>query len=179
MIPENELGVIVLFASQAERLGFEIIKIQALFPDATIKHGECVYKAEFEYKASGFDVHGHDPRECDIIICWENDCTDTILPILELSKADWGNTSLELPTAAARSAYYWKRRALSAERQIGLLKARLDVFDHIDRESNSPKKDRILQLRHEYPNLAQSKIAEAVEASPSYVSETLREHSGE
>lgn len=90
MIPENEQGVVVLFSQQAEEAGFEIVSIQHRFPDAIIKHKGEEYRAEFEFKASNFIAHKHDPRGCDLIICWEDDSPlDFPLPILALSKPGW------------------------------------------------------------------------------------------
>jgi hypothetical protein len=39
---------------------------------------------EFEYKSSNFKQHKHDPKGCDIIVCWENDWKDCPLEIIEL-----------------------------------------------------------------------------------------------
>jgi len=123
MIPENELGVVVEFARQAEQAGFEIISIRSPFPDASIKRGAVTYRAEFEYKASNFNVHKHDPRKCDIIICWENDWPGSVLPVLALSGAEWKQAKLALPTATEREVSYWKQRALRAERKRGKTRA--------------------------------------------------------
>lgn len=60
--PENEMGVIVVFAQSAQEAGFEILRIGGEFPDATIKRGGVVYEVEFEYQSSSFRYHGHEPR---------------------------------------------------------------------------------------------------------------------
>jgi predicted transport protein len=39
---------------------------------------------EFEFKSSGFKAHGHNPKECDIIICWDHDWPDCPIEVLEL-----------------------------------------------------------------------------------------------
>ena len=96
MIPKSEMGVIVLFALKAMGAGFEIIKIQSTFPDAIIERDEIRYRAEFEYRASGFYQHKHDYNGCDVIICWRNDMRDCPLPILELSKEGWEKQSIPL-----------------------------------------------------------------------------------
>ncbi|MCQ3973966.1 MAG: hypothetical protein DPW09_11015 [Anaerolineae bacterium] len=85
MIPRNEMGVIVLFTQEASAAGFEIVEIQSAFPDAIIKHKGQTYRAEFEYKSSNCIHHRHDPRLCDIVICWENDIPDAFLPVIVLS----------------------------------------------------------------------------------------------
>lgn len=86
--PLNENGVIFLFSKLAPKLGYIIEAIQPAFPDAkgrrkTSKGWEDVW-IEFEYRASSFKVHGHDPKGCDVIVCWENDWKDSPLEILAL-----------------------------------------------------------------------------------------------
>jgi len=122
--PENELGVIVVFAQEGPRHGFHIKAIQAAFPDAVVEKGGVSYRAEFEFRASSFDQHGHDYRKCDLIICWDNDRNGScILPILALSEQDWAATDLALPMEVERKAYYWRRRALVAERTLRIERA--------------------------------------------------------
>ena len=116
--PRNELGVIVVFAQEGPRHGFQIKDIQSAFPDALIEKEGITYKAEFEFMASAFDAHGHDHRGCDLIICWENDCTYTVLPILALSEQRWMDADLDMPTDAEKAAHYWQIRAYKAERAL-------------------------------------------------------------
>jgi len=130
--PENELGVIVVFAQEAHHYGFNIKTISANFPDAIIEKDGQSYRAEFEFMASSFDAHGHDHRECDLIICWQNDYDNGVLPILALSEDDWMHTDLHLPTDSARAACYWKRRALKAERSFQLLKSQTEKVVAVD-----------------------------------------------
>ena len=115
MIPQNELGVIVLFAQQTGTADFTIVEIQSSFPDAIVEKDGQRYRAEFEHLASNFQQHRHDARSCDLVICWENDWPDCILPVLALSEEGWQNTPLDLPTKTEREAAYWKQRALRAE----------------------------------------------------------------
>jgi len=74
--PIDESGVILLFGMFHKKLGFPyIVKVSASeYPDAIVinKRGE-VKRIEFEYIASNFKQHGHDPRECDYIVCWIDD----------------------------------------------------------------------------------------------------------
>ena len=76
--PENELGVVCLFGTMHEELGFPfIIKIGPRFPDAIVIDEEGNTKTvEFEYRSSDFERHGHPPQECDIIVCWVDDWAD-------------------------------------------------------------------------------------------------------
>ena len=88
--PLNENGVIFLFAKLQDKLGIVVESIQAAFPDArgrrkTSRGWEEVW-IEFEYRSSHFKQHGHDPKECDIIVCWEHDWLDCPLEVIELKK---------------------------------------------------------------------------------------------
>jgi hypothetical protein len=115
MTPRNEMEVITLFCQQAQAAGFEIISMQTNFPDAIIRHGEVEYKAEFEFKASNFWAHKHNPTQCDLIICWINDDEYPVLPIIALSSPDWPNTPIDPPPTQERLVGYWRARALLAE----------------------------------------------------------------
>lgn len=90
--PGNELGVLALFAQRCQRDGWEIVSVQVGFPDLVIREGTTgkEYKAELEYNATNFKAHRHDPRKCDLIICWENDWPDCPMTIWALSgKQEW------------------------------------------------------------------------------------------
>jgi DNA-directed RNA polymerase delta subunit len=86
--PLNENGVIFLFSKIHDKLGINIEAVQASFPDAkgrrkTAKGWEDVW-IEFEVSSSQFKRHNHDPKECDIIVCWEHDWKDCPLEVIEL-----------------------------------------------------------------------------------------------
>ena len=89
MIPENELGVIVVFSEAAQEVGFRIMAIQTACPDAIIDKNGIEYRIEFEFKATNFLQHDHNPRKVDLIVCWQNDDPESTLPILELSNSEW------------------------------------------------------------------------------------------
>lgn len=86
--PLNENGVIFLFSKVHDKLGINVEAIQPTFPDA--KGREKIGKGwkdvwiEFEYKSSAFREHGHDPNQCDIIVCWEDDWKDCPIRVIEL-----------------------------------------------------------------------------------------------
>ncbi len=87
--PTNENGVIFLFGKVMEDLNMYIEEIKPGFPDCigrrfTGKGWERV-AIEFEYKSSHFQQHGHDPNECDIVVCWEHDWPDCPVEVIELS----------------------------------------------------------------------------------------------
>ncbi|MFX0199452.1 MAG: restriction endonuclease [Candidatus Hodarchaeota archaeon] len=78
--PMEENGVIFLFGKLHERMGIRIKAIRKGFPDATgevwIKNRLYPRTFEFEFRSSDFKRHGHDPENCDIIVCWEHDWTE-------------------------------------------------------------------------------------------------------
>ncbi len=86
--PINENGVIFLFGKVIEDLNMYIEEIKPGFPDCigrrfTGRGWERV-AIEFEFRSSQFQDHGHNPDECDIIVCWEHDWPDCPLEVIEL-----------------------------------------------------------------------------------------------
>lgn len=118
MIPTNEIETIVLFAQQAGAESWEIIRIRATFPDAIVVHEGQPYRAEFEFKAMNFSYHGHDSRECDLIICWENNWPDAPLPVISGADGWKESTDVSLIGRLRKERNYWRRRAFRAEAQI-------------------------------------------------------------
>lgn len=116
-VPANEQGVVVVFAAKAQAAGWEFVSISASFPDAVLRKDGEEWRTEFEYRASNFLDHRHDHRECDMVICWENDYPDNPLPTLELSNEDWVRISPSKVSSDTVAVEYWKRRALRAEAQ--------------------------------------------------------------
>jgi hypothetical protein len=46
---------------------------------------------EFEYESKNFLLHGHDPKKCDVIVCWRHnwkECPEEI-EVVELGKIIW------------------------------------------------------------------------------------------
>ncbi|HEY2115476.1 MAG TPA: hypothetical protein VGJ51_10315 [Candidatus Angelobacter sp.] len=75
--PVNELGVMVLFGMVAARLGLQVESVQGKFPDCVAKRQVAPGKwqhlrIEFEYESKNFYLHGHDPKGCDMIVCWRH-----------------------------------------------------------------------------------------------------------
>lgn len=114
--PWNEQGLIVAFAMGAEKHGWEFVSVGIAFPDAVLKYRGEEWRVEFEYLASNFLLHRHDPRMCDIIICWKNDFPGSAMPILDISKDEWDPKVKASPNKV--EAEYWKRRALRSERKL-------------------------------------------------------------
>jgi hypothetical protein len=88
--PTNEAGVILLFGAMAQELGFAVERVTAAFPDCEAKRrlsgGWQRTRIEFEYESRNFDLHGHDPTACDLIVCWEHNWVDCPLEVLELKQ---------------------------------------------------------------------------------------------
>lgn len=84
--PRNEAETIVLYKLVQEQLGWRIVHLQTAFPDAIIENarGQRLV-VEFECQAKNFKWHGHDPADCDLIVCWTNDWADTPIPVWALN----------------------------------------------------------------------------------------------
>ncbi len=79
--PINEQGVVYLFGLVAEDLNIRVESIQQGYPDCTaIRYlGKGRWERiniEFEYNSSNFIQHGHDPQNCDVIVCWNDDLSE-------------------------------------------------------------------------------------------------------
>src|ERR1051326_4144515 len=89
--PINESGVLYLFGTVSERLGFVVTLIQTGFPDCLAMRLVDVdrwqpVRIEFEYESRNFLRHLHDPSQCDIIVCWKYNWPECPLEVIELSK---------------------------------------------------------------------------------------------
>ena len=90
--PVNELGVMVLFGMVAwPLLGLQVESVQGRFPDCVAKRQVAPGKwqhlrIEFEYESKNFKLHGHDPKGCDMIVCWRHNWKDipADLEVIEL-----------------------------------------------------------------------------------------------
>jgi hypothetical protein len=91
--PINEGGVMVAFGAVARRLGFAIRQVRRTFPDCEavreVARGQWQpVWIEFEFESRNFKLHGHDPKKCDVIVCWIHnwpECPKHI-EVIELSK---------------------------------------------------------------------------------------------
>ena len=91
--PVNEQGVVFLFGMVARDLGYLVEAIQGGFPDCEAKRQVArgqwqPVRIEFEYDSKNFVEHGHDPENCDVIVCWVHSwaqCPDS-LEVLQLSE---------------------------------------------------------------------------------------------
>jgi hypothetical protein len=73
--PVEEQGVVFLFGMVARELGYIVESVTTGFPDCEAKRRigngrwEKV-RIEFEYQSRNFNIHGHNPNRCDVIVCW-------------------------------------------------------------------------------------------------------------
>ena len=91
--PVNELGVMVLFGMVAAGLGLQVESVQGKFPDCLAKRQVAPGKwqhlrIEFEYESKNFKLHGHDPKGCDMIVCWRHNWKEcpAEIEVVELSR---------------------------------------------------------------------------------------------
>jgi hypothetical protein len=87
--PTNEIGVVFLFGTVAQELGYAVTRMQTEFPD-----GEAMRKVdegrwqrvriEFEFESRNFQAHFHRPEGCDLIVCWSHNWPECPLEVLEL-----------------------------------------------------------------------------------------------
>jgi hypothetical protein len=90
--PVNEAGVIFLFGAMAEGMGFQMLRIQAEYPDGealrTMAENRLQrVKIEFEYESRNFLRHNHDAAFCDLIVCWEDNWPEAPIEVIELKGA--------------------------------------------------------------------------------------------
>jgi len=89
--PVNESGVVYLFATMAERLGFVVMYIQSGFPDCEAMRRIDRFRwqrifIEFEYESRNYKRHRHPKKGCDLIVCWKHNWPECPYEVLELSK---------------------------------------------------------------------------------------------
>jgi hypothetical protein len=89
--PTNEMGVVFLFGVLARQLGFMVLRVQPGFPDVEAlrcgKDGQWRWvRIELEFESRNFLLHGHDPKGCDLIVCWEHNWPSCPVEVMELSK---------------------------------------------------------------------------------------------
>lgn len=86
--PMNENGVIFLFGKVLDDLHMYIEEIKPGYPDCVARRftgrGWERVTIEFEYESLSFKTHGHDPKNCDIIVCWEHNWPECPIEVMEL-----------------------------------------------------------------------------------------------
>lgn len=88
--PINEQGVVFLFGKIAQDLNMYVEEIKPGFPDCIGRRfsgkGWQRVRIEFEFLSSNFKTHGHDPKGCDLIICWEHDWSKCPVEVVALKE---------------------------------------------------------------------------------------------
>lgn len=89
--PVNEQGVVFLFGMICREMGYVVEIVKTGFPDCEAKRkirGKPGMwqrvRIEFEYQSRNFRSHGHDPDQCDVIVCWEHNWSECPLEVVEL-----------------------------------------------------------------------------------------------
>jgi hypothetical protein len=110
--PKGEMGVVFLFASKFKELGFRVEEIRAAYPDCIayrqVGDHEKKVRIEFEYRSINFLRQGHDPRDCDCIVCWHHDWHDVPrrIEVIELKKL-FGVQAKVWIQGAVKSQQHW------------------------------------------------------------------------
>jgi hypothetical protein len=89
--PVNEQGVVFLFGMICRELGYVVEIVRSGFPDCEAKRRvrdrpgkwERV-RIEFEFESRTFRTHGHDPDQCDVVVCWDHNWPECPLEVVEL-----------------------------------------------------------------------------------------------
>lgn len=90
--PVNEQGVVFLFGMVAHELGYTVESVQTGYPDCEAKRKISPnrwerIRIEFEFTSRSFRDHGHDPKGCDVIVCWEHNYPACPVEVLALGDA--------------------------------------------------------------------------------------------
>ena len=118
--PSYEQELVMLFGMLLPYLE-SIAKVEessGQFPDCVAVGAEGKpIRIEFELTASSFLQHGHDPDECDLIVCWLNDWPESPVPVLELKevvrqRAPW---AVHYPAQSKSRASAWDEAAFMAQ----------------------------------------------------------------
>ncbi len=160
-VPGNEMGVIVRFTEEIIQIdNISIVSIRTKFPDAILLVNAVEVRTEFEYLASNFISHQHDPRECDLVICWIDDVKHhNKLPTWELSRNEWLSLEVLKVTHSQKEALYWEGRARRAEGQVKRLSYKSERTEPVQIPTlEMLKADIIAELGQEKPNM--SRLAE-------------------
>lgn len=106
--PTSESAVIFLFGLVAQELGFVLDSVAAAYPDAIgrrrVGQGWRHVRIEFELQSRNFREHGHNPSQCDLIVCWQDNWPECPLEVLELRREIATLPNLAERFAAAHSA---------------------------------------------------------------------------
>jgi predicted DNA-binding protein (MmcQ/YjbR family) len=131
--PMNENGVVFLFGKVVEDLNMYIEEIKPGFPDCVGRRftgrGWERVSIEFEFKSSNFKQHGHDPRGCDLVVCWEHDWSNCPVEVVELKEVikSLPNHPIQRPDAATETEISIEERLGTYPEKVRRLFAELDA----------------------------------------------------
>jgi hypothetical protein len=125
--PNNEQGVIVKFSQECHKFGMEILSIQTEYPDAIVLWKGQELRVEFEYQSSNFYSHKHDPRQCDLIVCWNDDYAGA-LPVIAIKYDSWMiDDDFRLATEEEKYLEYLKMCLSEANNRIRQLENEIEI----------------------------------------------------
>ena len=142
--PINEQGVVFLFGRLLEDLNMYIEEVRIKYPDCIARRytgtGWKKVYIEFEYLSSNFIQHKHNPKECDIIVCWIDDLTPEQKKLIE------GIEIIELKSLIKDSEI--KNRQIKApEKEIE--KSEYDITHHFVRSNVNENVKQLYNKIHE------------------------------
>lgn len=135
--PENEMGVIVRFTQELDLTNeWELLSIRTEYPDAEVQHAhhKNPLLVEFEYDAKNFTAHNHDPRYCDVIICWIDSGYKGCLPVVSLEDTALNGSLAVLASDTEKELDYWKSQASHYMSMAAKYKKRIELL--VDNESS-------------------------------------------
>jgi hypothetical protein len=142
-VPKNEQGVIALFMMRAASANWHLESIGTRYPDAVLQKNGETWNTEFEYMASNFVLHGHDCRECDLIVCWINDLHGFVIPIVALSEIGWESLSPAKAEPLLKELQYWRQLSRRLEKENKALRASI-----ADLEETELKEEEIVEREY-------------------------------
>lgn len=149
--PKNEQGAIVIFAQQCIGTEWSIVEIRTQYPDAILEYKGELWNAEFEFRSSHFKHHRHDPRKCDIIVCWEHDYEDCILPVICLSNEEWKTTTFHRHDPKDLEIEHWKSKFLKIQRKLMIIESGMteDDFPEVVKPSTLVYQPEVVEVEPE------------------------------
>ena len=123
--PINEQGVVFLFGKIVHDLNMYVEEIKIKHPDCIARRftgkGWERIRIEFEFISSNYKAHGHDHKECDMIVCWEHDWPECPLEVIELKSAikDLKNPPITHPQTIELTEEKGKEKIEAIRRSVG------------------------------------------------------------
>lgn len=155
--PKNEMGVIVRFSQEITRIdNVSILSVRSQYPDAILLINSKKIRTEFEHLASNFISHQHDPRLCDLVICWIDDVKHhNKLPTWELSKNEWKSLEIVEVNQYQKEAFYWECRARRSERAEKRVKILAQEIAQKPADLDTLRPKILEELQNSKPNMVQ------------------------